>query len=1230
MDSNRKPKVFRLRQLPGDANKSQALVYLSIGLGSIPVDNIQIYSLATSLSPWRPTKTATFMVDPPPALLQGDPSKDEWQIKVNGLEEPLILDTHFRGLTPLREPTSDHCFDCIALSGLSSHPFGSWQPKKGDKRFMWIRDALPLDLPQIRPIIYGYETTLPRSKSFQTITDLASQLINQLASNGWTAMSAKPLVFLAHSLGGLVLKRAVVALANSGYDDSAIQIAGGIFFGVPNFGMEQSSFLSIAEGNPNEILVEDLSPHSPWLKGLEAQFNGISYLRKMNIFWGYETCTSPTYIQQDDGKVVSGPEVVLVTPSSATRGLLEVNESQTFPLNENHSNIVKFTWGHEDYGVVVKKLAHICCLEPAGDDSEEDNKNRLNSLTYDHMRSSGQSRGRHVKTSLGLKPSPMGKAQTNQGRPQLSLERIVDILLDTLKVTARDDRIQGIEPHFRDTFDWIFNHSECGFLHWLQYGKGAFWINGSPGSGKSTLMKYIFQDERTRELLHDVQNSHDEVYAGFFFHHRGSVVQKSFDGLLRSILSQFLEQNPQVGAILSPLLPITQDKYGRIRVAPHNWSRAMLEKAFTMVLKQQQFNLDIFLFLDALDEYHGRPEFIASFVESLVKEDASSMTRLKVCFSSRPWDAFITRFKNYASITIQDFTKDDIRRYCLGVMDETLSSDVSIPIEVLVPQVVDRSKGVFLWVKLVAGDLARSANRGSSEADLERLLQSLPAELDDYYVEIVQRTPVSSRWTLYAMLEIASRSYYPLQGPDFIDAVECSRSSSWSEALSRMEKLWSLKKSEHKEHAAKQIKIHSQGLIEIRGKLVELLHQTVQEFVSQPKFNALVLDTEARVTFENGYSFLVKWNLLDKSRNKPKRKKGKPRFPFREKMNEDGSFQEEDDSSQDEDDSFQDEDDTSQKEENSSDDEDDSSQDESDTPPDDRDISDIMSYGKLSEASTGRSMRTFLDSVPPEKYSRIGQVSGAWVQSSIEFASFATLLLYFRESFQRDPAFLEKCEAKNQKSLISLCLGLFRISSDHHVSSQYLNFEGGEGLARLILDNGYRIQYDETAFHKVMCYLTMTRPGDVRNKCIDFVVRFLELGQDPNAPMTIHHSSEMTRLECTALHLSPPEIVPSLLFYGAKVNSRDSDGMTPLDRLCCNVLFTTRIEIYLYGNHTRNVSDSYQVACMLVDAGGQRACRTTDEPWKKLMKLFSDKGYDIEPLQPIVPKHETKSWLPWW
>ncbi|KAI0119008.1 hypothetical protein F4814DRAFT_410222 [Daldinia grandis] len=89
-----------LRQLPSNTNESQALVYLSIGLGSMPVDNIRIFSLAIGLSPWRPTKTATLMFSPLPALLQRNQGRDEWQITVNRLQAPLILDTHFRGLTP--------------------------------------------------------------------------------------------------------------------------------------------------------------------------------------------------------------------------------------------------------------------------------------------------------------------------------------------------------------------------------------------------------------------------------------------------------------------------------------------------------------------------------------------------------------------------------------------------------------------------------------------------------------------------------------------------------------------------------------------------------------------------------------------------------------------------------------------------------------------------------------------------------------------------------------------------------------------------------------------------------------------------------------------------------------------------------------------------------------------------------------------------------------------------
>jgi hypothetical protein len=41
---------------------------------------------------------------------------------------------------------------------------------------MWLRDALPLDVPGARILIYGYDTRLIRSSSFQNLTDLGRAL----------------------------------------------------------------------------------------------------------------------------------------------------------------------------------------------------------------------------------------------------------------------------------------------------------------------------------------------------------------------------------------------------------------------------------------------------------------------------------------------------------------------------------------------------------------------------------------------------------------------------------------------------------------------------------------------------------------------------------------------------------------------------------------------------------------------------------------------------------------------------------------------------------------------------------------------------------------------------------------------------------------------------------------------------------------------------------------------
>jgi len=66
---------------------------------------------------------------------------------------------------------TDHV-SCLAITGLGSHPFGSWKQRNG--QHMWLRDGLPCDLKGARILSYGYNTNLLRSQAFQSVDDIAT------------------------------------------------------------------------------------------------------------------------------------------------------------------------------------------------------------------------------------------------------------------------------------------------------------------------------------------------------------------------------------------------------------------------------------------------------------------------------------------------------------------------------------------------------------------------------------------------------------------------------------------------------------------------------------------------------------------------------------------------------------------------------------------------------------------------------------------------------------------------------------------------------------------------------------------------------------------------------------------------------------------------------------------------------------------------------------------------
>lgn len=160
---------------------------------------------------------------------------------------------------------------------------------------MWIRDELPRRLPGVRFLIYGYDTTLVDSKSFQTIPDLAVSLAGTMKAMEWSAPSSRPVLFLVHSLGGVILKQALVMLAGGGSQERAVieKIKGAIFFGVPSQKMSMPDLFTMLGSQPNTALLKDLA-ESDFLASLDEQFGNISYLQKMQLFWAFETKVTPS------------------------------------------------------------------------------------------------------------------------------------------------------------------------------------------------------------------------------------------------------------------------------------------------------------------------------------------------------------------------------------------------------------------------------------------------------------------------------------------------------------------------------------------------------------------------------------------------------------------------------------------------------------------------------------------------------------------------------------------------------------------------------------------------------------------------------------------------------------------------------------------------------------------------------------------------------------------------
>ena len=124
--------------------------------------------------------------------------------------------------------------DIIAIHGLNGDPYKTWTDR--ETQCLWLRDLLPDDIPGARIFTYGYPSHVLCSTSTAGVSDHAGTLLAHIESRR-VANEQRPIILVAHSLGGIVCKRALImASANPRYDAVKANTVGILFFGTPHRG----------------------------------------------------------------------------------------------------------------------------------------------------------------------------------------------------------------------------------------------------------------------------------------------------------------------------------------------------------------------------------------------------------------------------------------------------------------------------------------------------------------------------------------------------------------------------------------------------------------------------------------------------------------------------------------------------------------------------------------------------------------------------------------------------------------------------------------------------------------------------------------------------------------------------------------------------------------------------------------------------------------------------------
>ena len=661
----------------------------------------------------------------------------------------------------------------------------------------WPADLLPTDCPNARILVYGYDTQITKymtsstnkNSTFSHGKDLVFEL-------GRTHPAGRPLIFVAHSLGGILVKE-MLATAASSSDNGLRNIidvtAAVIFLGTPHRGSPELTavaawargFISAIRFETNAAILDTLGLRNSDLERVQETFSTL---------WRKHDFRVKTF---QEGLGLTGFNLGVlgnkVVPDYSS--ILGDAREQAETLQANHMSMCRYSGADDSsYAKVAGEIKLICTslMDLAGTNARR------------------RPAARRRKSASSTASSRITGSALAENIPSLEHNWKTRRTLRYLRFTGMDTRLQTIRRAANDTCQWLFEHET--YRNW--FGRhdaqrtpknGLLWLKGKPGSGKSTLMKQAF----LQTLAQSQQKNSGFLTAAFFFNAKGTELERSPEGQFRSLLHQLLRVPSSIRSLLELSAQLDWD-YSDQEHPPHTVD---LGNFFTSLFTAGPTGMPkTIIFIDALDECNANDTRAqAYFWREIIERAQSAGIDLRVCVASRHFP--IITLTHCPELVVENLNAGAIAAF----VNERLRLTISDRAEgqIIRDGILLKSAGIFLWAVLALEKVLLQRDEGRGISSVLKEIDSVPKELATLFLTILSDmddVAKSIALQLFQWVVLATKPLRLHEWEHILAFIQLRPPSSLQEWMHSPEYI------QNGEQLEKRIRTISKGLVEVASR----------------------------------------------------------------------------------------------------------------------------------------------------------------------------------------------------------------------------------------------------------------------------------------------------------------------------------------------------------------------------------------------------------------------------